>query len=324
MGLSKKSSDGAISVANHDKNEYLEVCDFLVNFPEVTATMIPKLAPFHVVDIALMLQVRGKLYDALLALMQLEYQENKRRGVAAETFRTETSAVLLISAVMSLDNVMDYRQTFISDCVGFVMQRFSWNAKALAKVVKSAIKALQETSHRMPEELVSVIKALHQVAPEMPQFQASLFFLRFLCPGLAQPQEKGGLDKIPDDMKRNLMELAKALQLIANRVDPAEHAFSYPIRADLQSMYRPVEKLFEKITNGGNGATSPPVTKSLEEPARATLKALKFCELQGDSLSKWQEFNERFGPFSSDEARSVSISTSREDFTDTGSSVKSI
>ena len=259
-----------------------------------------KLSSFHVVDLALMFQVRGRLFDALRSLMTMEYQANKARGVATETFRTETGAVLLVSAVMSLDNVLAYRQVFISECVGLMMTRFGWSPKVLGNVVKDCIKHLHDTHRLMPEELVTVIRALHDVAPEMPQFQASLFFLRFLCPGLAQPITTGGLDRVPDGLKSHLLELAKALQLISNRVDPAEHAFSYPIASKLRKQYEPVSQFFVKISEVGRGAVSPPVTKSLVAPARATIKAIKFCNLSPEAQAEYHEMSERLGPFSED------------------------
>ena len=326
-----KQTSTEIPLIDHSQNRYLDVCDFLVAYPEAMAQLLPKLEAFHVIDICLMFQVRGQLSQALRALMKLEYDDNKARGVAAETFRSETPVVLLVSAVMGLDNVIAYRQAFVDNVVGLVMQRLNWSPKALAKVLRGALKSLVDTADRMPEELVTVVKALHNVAPDMPQLHASLFFLRLLCPALAQPREKGGLDVIPSDLKRSLLELAKALQLIANRVDPADNSFCKPIEADLRKEHKAVDKFFGKIWDGGKGAESPRVTKSLEQPARATVKALLLShsdnpEFFGAECARsWDRMMEKMGSISSSKGSFIA-QTSESDTTehnDTGSSAKS-
>lgn len=250
---------------------------------------------YHVVDIALMFHVRRLLYPAILCLLQLEADENKKKGVEYETFRTETAAMLFVSAVLGLDTMQMYKQNFVSECTVFVMSKLSWNAKQMGKVVKEALKMLCDTTDRMPEELIQVLKAFHATASNT-EFQASVFFLRYLCPGLAQPEVAGGMDKVPDNLKKSLLQLAKALQLVANKVDPAEGTFAYPILKELQAQYTLTAKIFEKINKGGDGVVSPPVTKSLAEPAVATYKLIVTAEKEEKEAERWKRFQDRLEP----------------------------
>jgi hypothetical protein len=90
---------------------------------------------------------------------------------------------------------------------------------------------LQKNVSKMPEELVMLLKALAKASDVagMPNVQSQIFFLRYICPALVQPQRLGGLDVVPEEMARTLMALAKVLQLVANKSDPKESDFAAPI-----------------------------------------------------------------------------------------------
>jgi hypothetical protein len=171
---------------------------------------------------------------------------------------------------MSLDTVEEFRHEFVAFAFGSILRRVGWNAKLLAKVCADCLKHLLKQVPRMPEELVVMLKALGEStdAAQTASVQPQIFFLRFICPGLVQPTTLGGLDAVPDEMAKSMLTLAKALQLIANRVDPAADAFAAPVQAELRKQYDQVARIFAAVDAVPRGRPSPPVEKSLEDPAR--------------------------------------------------------
>ena len=160
--------------------------------------------------------------------MKQEVDSNKARGLETETFRGESPAIILVSACLSLDNVVQYRTDVVGEITTSIMARLSWNPKVMLKVLKEALKTLKKTVNRMPEELVMVLKTFAEATPNDHAIMPSVFFLRFICPALAQPKQ-GGLDKMPEEVAMSLLQTAKALQLVANRAEPTEGMFSYPV-----------------------------------------------------------------------------------------------
>ena len=171
---------------------------------------------------------------------------------------------------LSLDTVEEFRHEFVAFAFGSILRRMGWNAKLLAKVCADCLKHLLKQVPRMPEELVVVLKALGEStdAAQMASVQPQIFFLRFICPGLVQPATLGGLDAVPEEMAKSMLTLAKALQLIANRVDPAPEAFAHPAQAELRRQYDQVARIFAAVDALPKGRRSPPVEKSLLDPAR--------------------------------------------------------
>jgi hypothetical protein len=171
---------------------------------------------------------------------------------------------------MSLDTVEEFRHDFVAFAFGSILRRVGWTPKLLAKVCADCLKHLLKQVPRMPEELVLVLKALAESADaaQVASVQPQIFFLRFICPGLVQPTTLGGLETVPDDMARSLLALAKALQLIANRVDPGPDTFAAPVQAELRKQHDQVARIFAAVNALPRGRPSPPVEKSLSEPAR--------------------------------------------------------
>jgi hypothetical protein len=107
---------------------------------------------------------------------------------------------------------------------------------------------------------------------------------------------------------KSLLNLAKALQLVANKVDPAEGTFAYPICKELKAQYPLVEKMFDRINKGGDGVVSPPVTKSLAEPAVATYRLIILVEKEPREAEKWVRFFDRLEPLVGTAAYSTKLS----------------
>ncbi len=171
---------------------------------------------------------------------------------------------------LSLDTLVEFRQDFVGFAFGNILQRISWNPKQLGKVVCDCIKHLNKQVSRMPEELVILLKALGESSDtaQIQTLQPQIFFLRFICPGLAQPLTLGGLDAVPEEMAKSMLALAKALQLVANQVDPSEDSFAFPIKDVLRDQYPQVVRIFTAVGTLQRGRPSPPVIKSLVDPAR--------------------------------------------------------
>ena len=164
----------------------------------------------------------------------------------------------------------DFRNEFVAFAFGSILRRVGWNAKLLAKVCADCLKHLLKMVPRMPEELVVTLKALGECtnAVQMETVQPQIFFLRFICPGLVQPTTLGGLEVVPEEMAKSMLTLAKALQLIANRVDPGPDAFAAPIEAELRKQRDQMARIFAAVEAIPRGWPSPPVEKSLVDPAR--------------------------------------------------------
>jgi hypothetical protein len=117
----------------HAKNQYLKVCDFLSDFPEVTSRIVAHLKPKYLVDVMLMLHVRGVMEKAIFQVASIEAQSNAERGLVSETFRTESPAILMAGALLSLDTLLEFKHKFVSEAAVKVMKRVSWNPKAVLK-----------------------------------------------------------------------------------------------------------------------------------------------------------------------------------------------
>ena len=63
------------------------------------------------------------------------------------------------------------------------------------------------------------------------------------------------------------------------------------LRADM-------DDLFVAVLNTARGASSPPVTKSLEDPAKAAIKAIGFCKVQGGAKDDFDALCDTVGTIS--------------------------
>jgi hypothetical protein len=84
----------------HATNRHLEVMDFLAEYPAALCQIVPAMRAEYQVDLVLMLHVRVILFKALCAVMAHEALTNAKRGTPAETFRNESPAMLLTTAVV--------------------------------------------------------------------------------------------------------------------------------------------------------------------------------------------------------------------------------
>ncbi len=118
----------------HAKNEFLQVCDFLADFPEVASRIVGMLKPEYLVDVMLMLHVRKVLEKSLFGVAALEARSNAERGLVTETFRTESPAILMSGALLSLDTLMDFKHSFVAEAAVKVMKKVGWTPKVLLKL----------------------------------------------------------------------------------------------------------------------------------------------------------------------------------------------
>jgi hypothetical protein len=80
-----------------------------------------------------MFHVRFVLFKALVNVASVEAVENKQKGVADETFRSESPAMLMAGALLSLDTLMDYKYAFVAEAAVKVIKKIGWTPRVLFK-----------------------------------------------------------------------------------------------------------------------------------------------------------------------------------------------
>ena len=103
----------------------------------MTVSIVTSLRPEHLVDLMLMLHVRGVLGRTLVGVATLEAKGNAGRGLVTETFRTESPAILMSGALLSLDTLMDFKHAFVADAAVLVMKKVGWTPKVVLRFVCS-------------------------------------------------------------------------------------------------------------------------------------------------------------------------------------------
>ncbi len=93
----------AVEELEHGTNMYLRTMDFLADHAAVLQQVVPLLRPEYLVDLVLMLHVRGVLHRALHNMLAFEAVANAKKGVVSETFRGESAAMQFTSAVVSCE-----------------------------------------------------------------------------------------------------------------------------------------------------------------------------------------------------------------------------
>lgn len=180
-----------------------------------------------------------------------------------ELFRERTPAVILVSALLELAE--SKFPHFRSHLVEFALSHIKVNQQHevilstvfLNKLLSEFVCQLERIKGSdIPDELILVLRILLKTLLEMnvdrkriPGLLGSMFFLRFVVPALAQPENfVKQFVKQDAPSKECLKNLVRNLQHISNQTEPSESEFSYPIRAEMESLHLRVEQFLLRIS----------------------------------------------------------------------------
>lgn len=152
----------------------------------------------------------------------------------------------MICTIFQLDALAVVRTEF-SDFVSItVMKQVRWNPKNVVVVVEKALKCAIDLVNKMPQELLLVFRALNNCyadtlkTRESQEVAVSILFLRFFCPCLVNKSAQ-------DSLTRSLVQVAKMLQLVANKANPQKDAFCYPVKDLMEKQHKNIDKLARAI-----------------------------------------------------------------------------
>ncbi len=237
----------AVLLTKHSWNAYLEVLPWLVRHPAFLEQLL--LSGFSAADLVVLLAGKNLLREALALLFQRELTEKAARHLENETFRQESPAMSVAAALLSMPAVREFRTSLVSLAVS-ALARSNGDADSLLHVLEHMFTQLERMAEMAPPELVILMQSLRRLGSNNSRLQASLFFLRFVCPALVQPVEVGGVAAVDEHVSHALILLAKAVQLVANQVEPAEGSFFFKGADKLRSFYPLVDVFLAKIARG--------------------------------------------------------------------------
>ncbi len=248
----------------HTPNVYLEALDVLLIHPSLLVRVVeaqPLELPNQLATFVALLTARKILPHTLKILFDVELQENPANQSPRVPFRLETPAVVLTGAVLNAPGKMaDFRKNFVQFCrstINATNSQKQMEEDSTCIILGQCLQHLAKLPNAaFPRELIVVMQSLKEVAESNPQsvpvsvLVGSIFFLRYLLPGLVQPREvRRNSDTIDFETSKSLMNLAKALQLVSNRTDITEDHPFYPIRERLETLYDPTRDLLLRIAS---------------------------------------------------------------------------
>ena len=187
-------------------------------------------------------------------------------------FFPDSPAMLLAGSLLSLPSLSLFKEKFVKFALELVTSSNSWEPSEVVEAIPDFLAFLTSIALEAPPVLVVFLQSIASVKNSL-SVKSSVFFLRFVCPALAQPG-KVLENEISEEACTRLLQFSKAVQLVANKVDPPEHSGLFPFAAKLKSNLSKVEDLLNKICNGLAVADVP---NSVLRPAARLYSAL--CEL---------------------------------------------
>ena len=248
-GETGKVPRNAVLLDQHCWNVYLEALPLLVRYPAWLERMVEAVPA---ADMVQMLAAKGLLREALATLFRREVADKAARHLVNETFRQESPAMALTSALLALPAV----RACFREAVGVAASRVAaargeLGPRAVADVLEALFAQLAGVAEHAPPELVLLMQTLRRLDAEAGggNWQASVFFLRCLCPALVQPVELGGLPAVDYTVAQGLMRVAKAVQVVANRLDPPPGSLA-EVGDRLRLLYPVAAAFFDKMSRG--------------------------------------------------------------------------
>lgn len=230
-GVVGRLPQAAVHIDIHTSNLYLEALRVAVKSPVVLwdAMLRQVVSASELRD---MLLVTGLLYDGLVGLFQ---QESDRHPHETEFLRDCSPATSLAGVILQSDAATKWLARVVTEARLQHTAKHSEEhstAESLLNGVQVLIATLLQRTTDIPNEVALTLKALRHVSS--PRIAASFFCLRFLGPSLIQ--------------SKSMVQLAKALQLVANGVDPAEESPMFVIREGLQLLQPSLEQFVDSVS----------------------------------------------------------------------------
>lgn len=223
---------GAIHISQHCWNPYLNLLDELIKHPRLLWLLVTSETVAHDVDL---FSAHGLLEQLGVSLCRKEYVDNCNRHLETETFRTETPPMILFSQLLHTEPAMEFQRQFVEFVYAKVqLVEDVWNMQVLCSVLAVSFHQLECMLQVTPANLSLVIKILKASCPAA--LAASCLFLRFFVPGLAQIGVRS----------KAMMDVAKALQLVANRASPSLDSPFFCIRHALEVMFDEPVRIFKE------------------------------------------------------------------------------
>lgn len=306
----------AVQVSVHSWNLYLDVLPFLISHPEFLVAVIKD----NVVEssrLVEMLLAKVLLKPALEALLERE-ESAFREGLMLFFFclnffeRNESlasPAMHLAGSLLSLSSLNGFKRSFVQYAVVLVSKSNNWGPEDIVKALPQFLTYLDGLASNPPPALVLFLQALNSV-PNAMSMKSSIFFLRFVCPALVQPCAVTNSSSMSEETTSRLVHFSKALQLVANKVDPQPlskladqvsyfvfvscsnvlfNCFSWQDVA-LRALHGNVDALLDKLCRGMAVAD---VADSVLRPAARLYASM--CERGLDDPS-FVELQQRLGP----------------------------
>lgn len=228
-GVVGRLPQAAVRIDIHTSNLYLEALRVAVKSPVVLwdAMLRQVVSASELRD---MLLVTGLLYDGLVGLFQ---QESDRHPHETEFLRDCSPAASLAGVILQSDAATKWLARVVIEARLQPKQSEEHSTpESLLNGVQVLIATLLQRTTDIPNEVALTLKALRHVSS--PRIAASFFCLRFLGPSLIQ--------------SKSMVQLAKALQLVANGVDPAEESPMFVIREGLQLLQSSLEQFVDSVS----------------------------------------------------------------------------
>lgn len=245
----------------------LRVADFLAAHLELLGRVVASY-PF-LVDMMLILEVRGHLRRTLVDFLSAEVALFKQRNQSTELLRESTPGAVLLSAFMTLDTFQPVRVLYSGNVAGLIMAKLRWTPAVMYSVIKEALDAMLASSKSAPAELCLLVQVLCDIerALDVPLLAVRVLFLRFVGPALTQPVDVCNLD-VTDAVRLKMVAVAKCLQLVVNGTEPQEDAFSHGIKDKFPKLLISCQSLVERLDARPRSALTPTlISPSLRDPA---------------------------------------------------------
>lgn len=280
-GTIGKIPRSAIRIDLHTSNLYLESIRDAVKAPKLLWNAIAQkvVTPHEVYE---MLVVSGLMYEGLCCLFQEEISEHP---LDTEFMRGSSPATMLAGAIFQGDTACKWLASAITQIFKEITYKdVDWTHVSLLNAVQVSIIVLLQRAPDVPGEVALLLKALQSVSSV--RMAGSYFCLRFLCPALALHA-------------KSTVTLAKALQLVANAVDPPESSFMFQIQSDLQSLQQPMEQIV-RMASSVSTLFYQSVPHSLKQPASRLYLFLRnngvtLQNLTDETVKRAEQMLERYG-----------------------------
>jgi len=232
----------ALNLNKYTYNIYLDTVELLIQYPKLLIGLLDDSDNSDIVlQIVPILIARRLIPDALNIVFKSELIEKQNH--ITEMFRSKSAATIMVSTIFNNPQNLTL-QKFRTDFVNFAISQINENDCSIpSTILEKCIDYLSKEP--VPDELIVVLKSLNNAINSQTvviniSIIGSLFFLRFICPALVQPQEFCGIKDVNGNIQKSLITITKALQLVSNQTAEDE---------GLIKLYKPTSDFLMKIVS---------------------------------------------------------------------------